>query len=252
MKKKLKETGAGFALLATAGLFCCNIITQVAAQRPEREPRDRDRSDVSSAQKGRAKVEVVLERLECDDTTESGADEVYILAAGKKSDGSVFSQRWPSNNPHQASGHWDMNDSGDAANNPSGDSRHITNKTLFVNYLNPGESWDIIFAFMEEDLGSTGEDALPGLAKALQTTPNAYAIAAGTFLQFLTDLGIMKVNVDSDDYIGSMALHVTNDGGKIVTEWREVDRVSKLPFKNAFEFDMTGDDSIYKAWIYTQ
>src|SRR2546429_9396548 len=84
----------------------------------------------AEVQEGQAKVEVVLERLECDKTTEAGADEVYILVAGKNSDGTkTFSDRLPTNNPRVASGHWDMNDSGQAADNPSGDPRHITNQT---------------------------------------------------------------------------------------------------------------------------
>jgi len=197
---------------------------------------------------------VELERLECDHTTESGADEVYILVTGKNSDGKqTFSERLPSNHPREASGHWDMNDSGNAANNPKGDSRHITNKSLFVSNIGDGDAWDLVFVFMEEDHGAKGENVLSGFGEAMAATENPYAIAAGALVTILTESGVLELNVDSDDVIGVVSLHVTNEAGKITTSWNAVDRVpQRFPFKNAFQYEFNGDGSFYKAWINTK
>jgi hypothetical protein len=190
-----------------------------------------------------ATVQVKIDTLECDDTTEAGADEVYILAFGKRSDGATYTVRHPGDGAH-----WDMNDGNQPTDNPNGDSHRITNKTIFVGDLTPGQSWDVLFMVMEEDGGTTKTVQEIG-AGFLVESGNPYAIAGGVALGILTSLGLFIR--DTDDYIGSFAVHIVNENGAIRVVWRTVDRVfAQYTFKNGFEFDMNGDGSLYKAWVY--
>src|SRR5262245_48728669 len=118
-----------------------------------------------------ASVSIILDTLECDKTTESGADEVYIMAFAQYSNGTKLGQRIPGEGAH-----WDMNDGNQPTDNPNGDSHRITNKTLFVADLQPGQSCDVVFMVMEED-GGTSQQIQAIAAQVLQQTGNPYAVA---------------------------------------------------------------------------
>ena len=139
-----------------------------------------------------------------------------------------------------------MNNGGQPWDNPSGDSGRITNKVLFQQDIQPGQTWEVVIFVMEED-GQTAATAQSVLAALLANTGNPYAIAAATLLSILTKLGIYLSN--SDDYIGSFAAKITNNGGQVSVSWRGIDRVYQmLNYKNGYEFDMNGDGSSYKCW----
>jgi hypothetical protein len=192
-----------------------------------------------------ANVQIVLDTLECNATTEAGADEVYVLVFGTKSDGQKFGSRVPGEG---RDGHWNMNDGNQPTDAPEGDSHRITNKVMFTGDLQPGESWDVVFMVMEEDGGSS-KTAQAGAADMLSHTGNPFAVLGGLLLGALNALGFWID--DTDDYIGSFATHITNDGGSINVIWRTVDRVTdQYKYKNGWEFDMNGDGSSYKLWTY--
>jgi hypothetical protein len=186
--------------------------------------------------------------LSCDDTTEAGADEVYILVVGRRSDGATYAARIPGDAPHLSAGHWDMNDGDQSTDNPSGDSRKITGKSLFQGELGPGQSWDVVFMIMEED-GGTTKKAQQVAAGVLAKSENPFAVAAGALLSILTEIGFFID--DSDDYIGSFGVHITSGAG---VQWRAIDRVSseKSNINNLgdreHEFRMHGDGSNYVGW----
>jgi hypothetical protein len=99
------------------------------------------------------RVELFLENLICENTTEAGADEVYILLLATSSDGRQIARRLPANLPHESSGHWDMNDDRNlGCNKASGDSHCIGDKPIGT-FDTTGRTWDVTVAFMEEDRG---------------------------------------------------------------------------------------------------
>jgi hypothetical protein len=203
----------------------------------------------SSVQCGKA--EIYLRELCCDKTTELGADEVYILVYGRRTDGATYARRWPGPGVGTPQGHWDMNDNPRLPkNNPRGDSHCITDKSLFVGELSPGQSWDVIVMISEED-GGNSKDIQALVGPLAEKVPNPFVAGAGVVLAALTELGI---NIkDTDDYVGSLAVHIANNGGNISAKWKKVDRVNGDvgPDPNARaakECRMNGDGSNYIGW----
>jgi hypothetical protein len=176
-------------------------------------------------------VELQLWGLGCYKTTESGADEVYIVTVGRRSDGATFNRRSPGETPKIASGHWDMNDQGGRERIPpemvdptTGDARVITKKSLFIGELEPGQSWDLVVLVLEED-GESSLRAQQVAGEMLVSTGNPYAVAAGAVLTVLAKLQIGIT--DTDDYLGSFAVRIANDEGEIKYDWRRVDRIDR-------------------------
>ena len=99
---------------------------------------------------GSISFSLFMRELCCDKTTEQGADEVYIIISGKKSDGAVYDNREPGN-----SRHWDMNDGSQPTNNPNGDSHCITDRVLFTGDLKDGQTWWLNVIVGEEDGGTS-------------------------------------------------------------------------------------------------
>ena len=188
-------------------------------------------------------VRLKLRTLVCNKTTEAGADEVYVLVIGNRSDGAKYTARIPADAPHSAAGHWDMNDGNQPTDNPSGDSRRITNKQLFIGDVSPGQRWDVVILIMEEDGGNSKKWQEAASAAAIESG-NPYAIAGGVILATFTKLFGGIVN-DTDDYIGSFAVSIANNGGNVTTDWRAIDRVSSSQGAEEREFGMNGDGSAY-------
>jgi hypothetical protein len=187
-------------------------------------------------------VELFLRNLVCEHTTEAGADEVYILLTATSSDGRRISRRLPSDSPHVAAGHWDMNDGNQGCNNASGDSKCIEEKALGTFDTSGGRTWDVTVAFMEEDrgLGKTPEGILAeGIARGngdLVTTVLATLVGAA--------------NNDTDDFLGSVVAHISP--GRV--DWRRGDRIRNYqPYPNDPNrlqgFSMIGDGANYVAHI---
>jgi hypothetical protein len=199
---------------------------------------------VSATLSSARQVELSMQGFCCDKTTEAGADEVYILVYGRSSNGQTYEARIPG--PQ----HWDMNDGNQPDDNPSGDSHCIHNKSLFVGELPDGGSWDLLVMVMEEDNGDSSKWQ-KAVSKAAISSGNPYAVVGGAILAAYTELfgGIIH---DTDDYIGSYAVHIAN--GQI--SWKPVDRVvhvipwggsdSTNPARR--EVRMNGDGSNYVGW----
>jgi hypothetical protein len=196
-------------------------------------------------------VHLGMRQFCCDKTTEAGADEVYILAYGRRSDGqATFEQRVPG--PSQ---HWDMNDGDQPTDNPDGDAHCRTNKTLFTGEIGPGQSWDLTVLVMEEDGGNSAQWQRAASTAAIRSG-NPFAVAGGAILAVYTELFGGIVN-DTDDYIGSFAVHITNDNNNIRVDWKPLDRVDHMipdpndgGNPNRREFRMNGDGTNYVGWYY--
>jgi hypothetical protein len=190
-----------------------------------------------------ANVTIQMRSLTCYKTTESGADEVYVLATGVRSDGATYNARLPGPRAH-----WDMNDGDQPTDNPRGDSHVITDKTLFTHTLADGQSWELVFLVMEEDGGTTATVQKLG-ALLLVNSRNPYLVAHGVLLGILTQLGFYKT--DTDDYIGSFGVRIMNRGGQFNVQWRPISRVSGERANvdgtggYSHEFSMNGDGSRY-------
>jgi Ricin-type beta-trefoil lectin domain-like len=203
-------------------------------------------------------IRVMLSALRCNDTTEWSADEVYILVVGRRNDGTTFSARLPKNAFRVPEGHWDMNDSGESHDNQKGDSRKITNKILFSNQLPEGATWDLAIIVMEEDDGTT-INVLDSIIQKLGMLPAGikpfdYVVQiVGGVLRGRDDDGFIGFR-DTDDYIGSFAVHVTRRNGAVVPEWRKIDRINHTQNNingiGEFEYEiiMNGDGSSYPGW----
>lgn len=196
--------------------------------------------------------ELRVRKICCDKTTEHGADEVYVLVVGKRTDGQTFSARLPADAPHQPSGNWDMNDGDQPTDNPSGDAHCRTNKTLFSGDVSSGQTWELVIMFMEED-GGTTESYQKAAGTVLQQIDNPYAQGAGVVISTLTKIGFFAT--DTDDFLGSFGVRVTDSGA----EWKPMERLvhsiadqDDPQNANKREFRMNGDGSNYVAWIEVQ
>lgn len=200
---------------------------------------------------GAIPAQLGLRHLCCDQTTEPGADEVYIIVAGKSNTGREFFGRLPN-----FSGHWDMND-GDQGTKPAsgytGDAHCIAEGALFSD-IRDGETWNFAVLIMEEDGGTTRTYQQIG-SEVLKQIDNPYTQAAGYVLGVLAKLGFFAT--DTDDYIGSFGVQVANSGGQLSVSWRNGDHVafsqadpmaSGQPTRHEFRFN--GDGSNYVGWFY--
>lgn len=177
-----------------------------------------------------------MQGLCCDNTTEYGEDEIYIIVVGKYSNGDTFGYRLPGETTH-----WDMNDGGD---------KHcISNVDLATFDLNEGESISIVISIMEED-GGNPQKYTNIVAGILGSTTNPYGIAAGTIISIIGNV----LPHDSDDWIGTFACQISRQGNDLAVDWRPVNRVSgvinEIHGHNTCEFRMNGDGSNYVGWYH--
>lgn len=180
-----------------------------------------------------------VRQLCCNKTTESGADEVYIMVMMQGDDKSnkYFDRVPPS--------HWDMNDGDQPTNNPNGDSHCITQRPLYYGDLKDGETKWFNIVVSEEDGGNTsGYQA--AASSLLIKTGNPYAVGAGIVIGALTELGFSIT--DSDDWMGMFGVKVTNNHGQMSVVWVPKDGVagshSNIMQPNA-DFTLTHDGSNY-------
>lgn len=193
-----------------------------------------------------ASVHLRMQQLCSDKTTENGADEVYIMVYARRSDGATYLQRWPSNAPGESSGHWDMNDGDQPTDNPDGDSHCITNKTLFSEDIEPGQSWQVTVILAEED-GGTSADLQNTVGELASAVPDPFVSGAGAVLVALSELGL-KIE-DSDDYIGSFSVRISAGDDGLSTEWNAGDRIAEDSTDGAAKvYRMGGDGSNYIGW----
>lgn len=173
-------------------------------------------------------------RLSCQKTTENGQDEVYILVAGKTSDGREVRNRLPS-----PSGHWDINDGRDP--------RAFGPVRLVDMPLSPGQSARFVVAIMEED-GGTTQPWQEMAGQILGTIPTGITQALAGFLN---TIGKFLVFHDSDDYIGSFEIKIRNENGALNSEWAALERCNYIPNAEGPDthgFRLNGDGSGYFGW----
>lgn len=92
---------------------------------------------------------------------------------------------------------------------------------------------------MEED-GGTSTEFQGAAATVLMATGNPYTHGAGVVLGALTKLGFFLT--DSDDYIGSFGVQITNNNDSISVDWKPTDPLMR-------EFRFNGDNSNYVGWF---
>jgi hypothetical protein len=198
-------------------------------------------------------IPLQLKSLTCNHTTENGADEVYILVYATKDGGKPSLQRFPVDAPHEARGHWDMNDSDQPTDNCCGDSHIITDRKLGNYRFVGGQTLELSILLMEEDGGSTKQ--FQTVAAALsQKVPNPIVQGAGKIIGALTELGVYTT--DTDDLIGSVNLEfestdMTGNSGYNY-KWSAGERFSgddggPWPLTKEVTLDFNGDGSRYRA-----
>lgn len=141
-------------------------------------------------------LEATLEMstLKCDKTTEHGEDEVFVLYSAVGPGSSEKAGRRPANEPHNEAGHWNMND--------HGSKQEISDKTIWKGDIAEGQSVDIEVNVMEED-GGTTKSVIDDLGLD----------------QVFDQFGIPIPNIkDTDDYIGSVQIHIWNSDGTMYFE----------------------------------
>ena len=189
---------------------------------------------------------LVMRDLICNKTTESGADEVYLLINGKDPNNTGYLERFPGSNFH-----WDMNDGDQGVDQSSGDSHEITNKVLVAGTLRQGESWSLNLTLMEED-GGESRGYQQQAAEMLRLCDDPYAQAGGKILDVLTRLGFFLV--DSDDWMGMLGCKISNLDGTLLVEWLSKDGIADAigdpqdPKNiNKIQTVMTHDGSSYRG-----
>jgi hypothetical protein len=140
--------------------------------------------------------------------------------------------------------------------NQRGDSRKITNKTLFDGDLPEGMTWDLTFFVMEEDGGNPEKvlNSIQNVSKKVGGEDNPLVKVLGVAVGFLMPIAKLFPNIDTDDYIGSFRVTVTRKGGVAVPAWEMLDR-GKITHRNVnglgedeIEIIMDGDGSQYPGW----
>lgn len=177
---------------------------------------------------------LVMRQLLCNKTTESGEDEVYIIVAGKTSNGSYWNFRMPGPNNH-----WDLND----GNSP----RDVTDWELAASALplNVGESAALNIYIMEEDGGSLGQ-ILDVAKKVIDQCPDPRCLAASNVIQTANSVGLPT---DTDDYIGSFSVVIYRTPSGYSCEWMNLTRCGKVGWSNGGgceeQINFSGDGSAY-------
>lgn len=206
-------------------------------------------SETKKIKKEKRSFELFMRQLCCDQTTELGADEVYILITGRNNFGEIFNTRIPGDQAH-----WDMNDGDQPTDNSSGDSHCVTNKMFFQSVIEDGETWSFNIAFMEED-GGTSKDFQEKGAIILKQIDDPYAKGAGQIIETFNKLGIFIH--DTDDWMGMAGVTVSKKAGEDVrVSWTAKEGVLNMQRdpddknnERKVELRMNHDGSNYVAWV---
>lgn len=159
------------------------------------------------------RAQVVVRRLYCSCTTESGHDEVYYLVGGVNGAGHETSHRGPdgtqSGDADNATA-WDLNDSGDQQ------TRRI-NAVIYDEALLPGQTATFVVAFFEsdgQDWGSTVAGAGKLASSVGASLKNPIVSIAGQAVSWLG--GFIPKN--QDDALGALSFRLGNHGGTVGAE----------------------------------
>jgi len=154
--------------------------------------------------------QLTMRQLLCNQTTELGEDEVYMIVNGQTSAG----ERWNLRLPNE---HWDLNNTQEP--------RQVNDWILAqsARKLNIGESAVLNVVIMEEDDGRIGNEILNQGAKILSSCAASSpfcALGAGA-LAVGQALGIGR---NTDDYIGSFTVILTRTQYGMQTQFSNYDR----------------------------
>jgi len=215
----MKKTLVFLIIAITA---CSLILSQTHAKSETGEP--------APAKANQKVAKFGMPYLECFKTTEAGEDEVYLVVSGNWRGGESFQHRFPN-----ASGHWDLND---REGDPPVKDQNLINFTM-----NDGDAVDLVVMVMEEDGGTSGGwTSLAGSVIGL-VNPKAGSI--------ITTIGKFLTIEDSDDFIGAFSVHIQNEGGNILAQFKPRDRVSDISDPNEYwikaKVVMNGDGSDYSS-----
>jgi len=157
------------------------------------------------------KVVLNLQRLICHDTTERGEDEVYIVVGVKHYNGPTGQFRRPADMPHNNAGYWSMND-GERSNSQFG--------PYGIDELDvaSGHKATLFVTIMEED-GGRPDDWTSRASNILAKVPEKRAQAISEALKDISNIFKLFDIKDTDDVIGSFAVNVENDNGKLKYEY---------------------------------
>jgi Ricin-type beta-trefoil lectin domain-like len=157
-----------------------------------------------------ARVQLVLIRLYCVNTTERGHDEVYYILGGLDGNELRTNKRGPSANEGADADDrtaWDMNDRGDKQD-------RAVNAILYEGPLAIGQAATLNLAFRESDgtdFGTTLRDASQ-IAQGTSDDPTVQFIAS--MFDFLGRL----IPRNEDDALGSFQLKARNENGILAVE----------------------------------
>lgn len=156
------------------------------------------------------RAQIVVRRIYCSCTTESGHDEVYYLFGGVNGAGKEISHRgpdaWQSADADNATA-WDMNDSGDEQN------RYL-NATIYDEPLTAGQTATFACAFYEsdhQDYGSTVAAAGKLASGVGGLIKQPVVVIAGQVLTFIGSL----IPMNQDDFLGAFSVRLANVNGQV-------------------------------------
>ena len=180
-------------------------------------------------------------RFRCEQTTEAGEDEVYMIVVRTTSEGGYTTYRLPT-----ANGHWDLND-GD-------EPREVGHTTIHQIDLDNHEKANIYVVIMEEDGGLPGNWA-EEVGGALAAIPNVYTQAIGVGLQAIGGVFNEFGVIDTDDYIGSFGVQFENRNGSLDGwHWERGDHAvtdADIPgLDHSCRISFNGDGSHYVGEFY--
>jgi hypothetical protein len=197
------------------------------------------------AQTAQPRVQIVLTRLFCGHTTESGHDEVYYLLGGVNGSGTSIGKRGP--NATQGADAddrtaWDMNDSG------SQQDRYL-NAVIYEAPLLPGENATLNLGLVESDGTPYGKTLEAAGKIALSQGTNPWVIVSGALASILSQY---LPGSNQDDVLGGFRVQVRNNNNQLeivntspasyTTLWRGVNN-------GTFAYEFNHDDGHYWAFF---
>ncbi len=191
------------------------------------------------------RVQLILKRLSCANTTEAGHDEVYYLFSGVDGAGKQVSHRGPDATQSGDADNqmaWDMNDSGTVQS-------RMFNAILCDEALAAGQTATFAMGFMEsdgQDWASTVKGAADVAGKIGAAVP--LVLIASQVVGWLGSF----IPKNQDDSLGAFALRIVNNGGQVVAQEVSTGSFASLlhpldPRSGTFTVHFQHDDGDYVA-----
>ena len=130
--------------------------------------------------------------------------------------------------------------------------RNVNDIVLANIPLAPGQAAKLVVVLLEGG-GGTSKPWQEIGAAVLATIPTNVTQAIGAFVSTISQFITFA---DSDDYLGSFEITISNDAGSITSQWRPLEHSKQIsesdppPGRNGFRFD--GDGSNYYGWGFVK